>query len=201
MFREIVGHCLQNKQKKAFPAFGVALSIGLLLGVLTAGSGTAFALEAGPKPQPEQIVGPATGLPVPRFVSLKSNRINVRRGPGSDNEILWVFRKKGLPVEITAESGRWRRIRDQEGETGWVWHSMLDGRRGAIVTGLSGDDAPVPLFAEPAQSSQVLAYAEKGVVARLPFCQDQWCELEINGYDGWVLRDMLWGTYQGENFE
>lgn len=201
MFREIVAHCLPNKQKRAFRAIGAALGIALLVGAPATGTRAAFALETGPKARPEQSAGPATGLPVPRFVSLKSNRINVRRGPGSDNEILWVFHRKGLPVEITAESGRWRRIRDQEGETGWVWHSMLDGRRGAIVTGLDGDDTPAPLFAEPSQSAQVLAYAEKGVVARLTFCQDQWCELEINGYDGWVLRDMLWGTYQGENFE
>lgn len=155
-------------------------------------------------------VGTATGLPVPRFVSLKSNRINVRRGPGSDNQISWVYKKKGLPVEIVAESNRWRKIRDRDGDTGWVWHSMLDGRRSALVTGMPAqgqtggkpdEKTPVPLFAEPSEKSAVIAYAEVGVIARMSFCQDRWCELQANGYEGWVLRDDIWGTYPGENFE
>lgn len=150
---------------------------------------------------PDSRVGTTSGLPVPRFVSLKSSRINVRRGPGPDNQILWVFKKKGLPVEVTAESGRWRRIRDRDGDVGWVWHSMLDGRRSALVTGLNGSKTPVALFTEPSAKSAVVAYAEIGVVASMPFCQDKWCELEVNGYEGWVLRSDIWGTYPGENFE
>lgn len=150
---------------------------------------------------PKTTRGTDSGLPVPRFVSLKSSRINVRRGPGPDNQILWVFKRKGLPVEITAESGRWRRIRDHKGDVGWVWHSMLDGRRSAIVTGQKGEKSPVPLFAEPSQKSVIAAYAEIGVIARMPFCQDRWCELQINGFEGWVLRDNIWGAYANENFE
>lgn len=151
--------------------------------------------------QPKTTPGTDSGLPVPRFVSLKSSRINVRRGPGPDNQIVWVFKRKGLPVEVTAESGRWRRIRDREGDVGWVWHSMLDGRRSAIVTGQKGEKSPVPLFVEPSQKSAIVAYAEIGVIARMPFCQDRWCELETNGYEGWVLRDNIWGAYAQENFE
>lgn len=153
-------------------------------------------------------IGTDTGLPVPRFVSLKSAKINVRRGPGNDNQISWVFKRKALPVEIIAESGRWRKIRDHDGETGWVWHAMLDGRRSAIVmgkpdaTGKVMDPAsPVALFAEPSEKSKIIAYAEVGVIGRLPFCQDQWCELEVNGYEGWVLRSEIWGAYTAENFE
>lgn len=151
--------------------------------------------------QPKSRPGTDSGLPVPRFVSLKSSRINMRRGPGSDNQITWVFKRKGLPVEVTAESGRWRRIRDRQGNTGWVWHSMLDGRRSAIVTGQKGEKSPVPLFIKPTEKSAIVAYAEIGVIARMPFCQDRWCELEVSGYEGWILRDNIWGTYANENFE
>ena len=157
----------------------------------------AIASPSAPKTRP----GSETKLPVPRFVSLKSGRINVRRGPGPDNQILWVFEKKGLPVEITAESGRWRRIRDREGDVGWVWHSMLDGRRTAIVTGHDGNTAPVALQAEPDPSANVVAYAEVGVIAQIKLCKDAWCELQASGYEGWTPRSQLWGTYDGENFE
>ncbi len=146
-------------------------------------------------------VGSASGLPLPRFVSLKSGRINVRRGPGNDYPIEWVFEKKGLPVEVTAESDRWRRIRDREGDVGWVWHSMLDGRRTAIFEDVSGSGTPVALRAEARADAAVVAYAEPGVVAQLVACEARWCELKAGGYEGWVERNALWGIYSDENFE
>lgn len=145
--------------------------------------------------------GPVSGLPVPRYVSLKSGRINVRRGPGPDYPVEWVFEKRGLPVEITAESSRWRRIRDREGDVGWVWHSMLDGRRTAIVEGRNGDTQPVALLAEPNPSAPIIAYAEPGVIAQITACKGKWCELKASGYEGWIERAALWGTYPDEDFE
>lgn len=148
---------------------------------------------------PERTPGTATGLPVPRFVSLKSGRANVRRGPGTDFPIDWVYRKSGLPLEVIAESSNWRRIRDHEGDGGWIWHSMLDGERTAIVD--AADGAPIALHAEPADGAPVIAYAEKGLVARVKSCKAQWCRLETRGYEGWVLQETLWGVYAGEEFE
>src|SRR6187401_2096362 len=79
--------------------------------------------------------GSASGLPVPRYVSLKSDRVNVRAGPTKDHAVAWVFTRPGLPVEVTAEFENWRRIRDSEGAEGWVYHSLLSGKRTAVVTG------------------------------------------------------------------
>ncbi len=76
----------------------------------------------------------ASGLPVPRYVSLKSDHVNVRAGPTKDNDVAWVYTRSGLPVEITAEFENWRRVRDSEGAEGWVYHSLLSGRRTAVVT-------------------------------------------------------------------
>ena len=216
MSHKIINHT----RHKIRPEYNGGQTLGRVLGLLLALVGfaaLATPVSANEKPikvleaslsatetapdKPKTTPGTDSGLPVPRFVSLKSSRINVRRGPGSDNQIVWVFKRKGLPVEVTAESGRWRRIRDREGDVGWVWHSMLDGRRSAIVTGQKGEKTPVPLFTEPSQKSAIVAYAEIGVIARMPFCQDRWCELEANGYEGWVLRDNIWGTYANENFE
>ncbi len=150
---------------------------------------------------PKTITGPASGLPVPRYVSLKSGRINVRRGPGNDYPIEWVFEKRGLPVEVTAESDRWRRIRDREGDVGWVWHSMLDGRRTALIENRAGETTPVAIHTEPDAAAAVVAYAEPGVIAQLASCKGEWCEVKASGYEGWTLRDKLWGTYPNENFD
>ena len=86
-----------------------------------------------------------SGLPVPRYVSLKSDHVNVRAGPTKDNDVAWVYTRSGLPVEITAEFENWRRVRDSEGAEGWVYHSLLSGRRTAVVTMKHKDDL-APLY-------------------------------------------------------
>src|ERR1041384_1415189 len=89
---------------------------------------------------PAVALGTTSGLPVPRFVSLKSDHVNVRGGPTKDNEVSWIYTRSGLPVEITAEFENWRRIRDSEGSEGWVYHSLLSGKRTAVITTKSRDD-------------------------------------------------------------
>src|SRR6478609_6342820 len=81
-----------------------------------------------------------SGLPVPRYVSLKSDHVNVRAGPPKDNDVAWVYTRSGLPVEIPAEFENWRRVRDSEGAEGWVYHSLLSGLRTAVVTMKNKDD-------------------------------------------------------------
>src|SRR5437870_12954646 len=104
-----------------------------------------------------------SGLPIPRYVSLKSDHVNVRAGPTKDNDVAWVYTRAGLPVEITAEFENWRRVRDSEGSEGWVYHSMLSGRRTAVVTMKSKDDlAPIYDRADPA--SAIAAKLQAGVV-------------------------------------
>src|SRR3954468_24393846 len=89
--------------------------------------------------------GTASGLQVPRFVSLKSDRVNVRGGPTKDHEVSWIYTRAGLPVEVTAEFDNWGRVRDWEGAEGWVYHSLLAGRRTALVSPNPKKDAePLP---------------------------------------------------------
>jgi SH3-like domain-containing protein len=152
----------------------------------------AKALAATTPDKPAQ-TGPS-GLPVPRWVSLKSGRVNVRQGPSPDHAILWTYVREGLPVEVIAEFDTWRRIRDQSGDTGWVRQQMISGRRTVVVTGT----ANVPIVAKPGQSDRVVALAAPGLVAQLQVCTGKWCEVSARGYEGFVPRDKLWGVYVGE---
>lgn len=189
----------------ARPAVSGVLVSGLIFSgsIAQAGDRTATAalkdgLEAG---EPAREPGRATGLPVPRFVSLKSGRANVRRGPGTDFPIDWVYRKNGVPLEIIAESNNWRRIRDHDGDGGWIWHTMLAGERSIIVEGSAGDGEPVALHTGPDTMSDVIAYAQKGLVARVTACDSHWCRVDVQGYEGWARQSTLWGVYPGETFE
>jgi SH3-like domain-containing protein len=144
--------------------------------------------------------GSASGLPVPRYVSLKSDRVNVRGGPTKDHEVAWVFTRAGLPVEITAEFENWRRIRDWEGAEGWVYHSLLSGRRTAVVTPRNKNDL-VPLNAKPETTGSVTAQLQSGVIATVKRCNGHWCRIAGEGFDGWIPQDRLWGVYPNEKVD
>ena len=146
-----------------------------------------------------KLLGPS-GLPLPRFVSLKADKINVRRGPSSEHQVAWVYQRKGLPVEITAEFENWRRIRDSDGDEGWVYQSMLSGKRMALVAPWRKQDA-VPMFGGPNTTSGVIAMVKAGVVATLGECTGDWCSVEASGFKGWMAQTMIWGAYPGEQVE
>lgn len=149
--------------------------------------------------------GQSSGLRVPRFVSLKSNKVNVRRGPSTDQAIVWVFSRAGLPVEVIAEFENWRRVRDSEGADGWVFHSLLSGRRTVLVSPWSkaGQGAPVsiPLHERRSAGSGVVAQLQPGVIGDLVACDGQWCELSVGSYSGYVQQQKLWGVYRDEKIE
>jgi len=141
-----------------------------------------------------------SGLPVPRFVSLKTDRVNVRGGPDKDHDVVWIYTRVGLPVEITAEFENWRRIRDSDGTEGWVYHSMLSGKRTAIVQLKSKTDLG-PLYTEPDARSPVTAELQPGVLGSVKRCTGTWCRLSGDGFDGWIEQNRLWGVYPDEKID
>jgi SH3-like domain-containing protein len=140
--------------------------------------------------------GPS-GLQVPRFVSLKATRVNVRIGPGEDYKIAWVFTRPGLPIEVIQEYDTWRRIRDSDGQVGWVFQSLLSGKRTAVVSPWAKGD-PRPVRASASSSADITAYLEPGVTGEVDRCADGWCKIEGKGYAGWIAADQLWGVYADE---
>src|SRR5690242_5665562 len=141
-----------------------------------------------------------SGLPVPRYVSLKSDHVNVRAGPTKDNDVSWVYTRAGLPVEITAEFENWRRVRDSEGAEGWVYHSLLSGRRTAVITMKRKDDL-ASLYESAAEASAVVARLQAGVLAQVKKCVAGWCHIAGSGFDGWIEQQRLWGVYADEKVE
>ena len=139
--------------------------------------------------------GPS-GLPLPRFVSINSDRVNVRKGPGPQYPIAWVFQRRGMPVEIIAEYDQWRQIRDRDNGVGWVQKNLLSGRRTALVTG-----AVRPLRKSPDQDAPPVALLEPGVIGEVERCRNDWCRLKVKGFGGWTRRTDLWGLYPGETLE
>jgi SH3-like domain-containing protein len=132
-------------------------------------------------------------LPVPRFVSLHSEKVNLRTGPGDRYPIEWVLTRKDMPVEVVQQFEHWRRIRDWEGTQGWVHERMLGGKRDVIVKG-----GIRTLYTRPDPRSGAVARAEPGVVAKLLECQGTWCRVDAGEATGWVQRTDVWGVYPDE---
>ncbi|MCA8878850.1 MAG: aspartyl-trna synthetase [Rhodobacteraceae bacterium] len=162
--------------------------IGALVVTILALAVPAAAQENPPQFQPLQ-VGAETGLPLPRFVSMKTSEANIRRGPSLTHRVDWVFRHQGLPLIVTAEYGHWRRVVDRDGVGGWIHYALLSGTRTVIV-----DTDMAELHARPDLTAPVRAEAERNVIARLDECADGWCRIRAGGRKGWVPQDQLWGV-------
>jgi SH3-like domain-containing protein len=161
----------------------------------------AFAAGTAAAAPPEVPNGPS-GLPLPRFASLKREPVNVRSGPTKDNDVKWVFTRSGLPVEIIAEYDNWRRIRDSDGAEGWVLHSLLAGRRTALISApAKAVDDFVALRTSADKQSVITARVQSGVIATVKRCGDNWCRITGQGFDGWIEQERLWGVYPGETVD
>jgi SH3-like domain-containing protein len=156
---------------------------------------------------PELTAGKTTGLPVPRYVSLKTDRVNLREGPSKDHRTAWVFQRAGLPVEIVSEFETWRRIRDSEGTEGWVLHSLLSGRRTGLVTPrVKGETDPITIHERAEERTEVVAKLQAGVIANVKQCTGSWCRVVVplpnaRDVDGYIRQDRLWGVYPNERVE
>nr|WP_246588243.1 SH3 domain-containing protein [Bartonella raoultii] len=149
-----------------------------------------------------QNLGPS-GLPLPRFASIKPTRVNVRVGPGSNYSIIFTYRKKGLPIEIIQEYDQWRKIRDAEGDEGWVYQSLLSGKRTAITVPWQKDKTKrLMLRKSPTDNAELVAEVEPNVIGYIRQCDGgHWCEININNTRGWLHQPQLWGIYPDEKIK
>jgi SH3-like domain-containing protein len=180
-----------------------------VVAILTAGLLAAVATV----PRPARAAGDqdGSGLPLPRFASLKSDHVNVRGGPTKDHDVAWVYTRPALPIEITAEFENWRKIRDRDGSEGWVYHTLLSGKRTAYVARPKARSATaqpikvqpdlVPLHAAADGASSLRAMLEPGVLGTVKRCDGHWCHLTGAGFDGWIEQSRLWGVYPNEKIE
>jgi SH3-like domain-containing protein len=135
-----------------------------------------------------------TTLKVPRFVSLHSDKVNLRSGPGRQYPIEWVLTRKDMPVEVIAQFEHWRRVREWDGTVGWVQEHMITGKRYAIVA----NGAVRGLYRDPDAAAGLVAKAEPGVIGRLLECKGAWCRIDAGDATGWMRRADLWGVYPDE---
>ena len=155
----------------------------LLIGAaLTLLAGGALAQDANNRPTP-------SGLPVPRYVVLKFGEVNARSGPGDDHRLLWVYKAKGLPVQVVAETRDWRRICDPRGGLSWVHSRTIDGKRNVL-----GLTPPASIHAKPKGDGRIVAYLRPMAPAALDRCKDGWCRIKVEKVKGWVQQGAVWGA-------
>jgi SH3-like domain-containing protein len=176
---------------------GVAIGLLALLACSLEWANSEPAHAQGKQPEPM-----TTGLPVPRFVSIKPNRVNLRTGPGTEYPTSWVYKREGLPLEIIQEFEGWRKVRDSEGTMGWVLHHFLSGRRTALIEPyeVKPETPPpqIPIYADDSENARVVAKVEAGVIANVATCNGSWCRVTVDQFRGYVPQKRLWGVYPAE---
>lgn len=193
---ERVGTALRRSMS-AVPALALAL---FLAGDALAGAPAPS--SDSPLPEAAATGKSESGLPLPRFVSLKADRVNLRAGPGTDYPTSWVYRRAGLPLEVLSEFEGWRQVRDAEGATGWVLQSLLSGRRTALVT--PWDVKPkttkpqLSVRVSDSESARVVVNVEAGVIANVLGCDGRWCNVTVDQFKGYLPQKKLWGVYENE---
>lgn len=138
-----------------------------------------------------------TNYPLPRFVSLGSAEVYARTGPGKQYPIRYSYKRRHLPVEITLEYESWRKIRDFDGDEGWVHTSLISGNRTALIKGTEN----LALYRSPRNDARKSAYVEPKTIVAISKCNGQWCEVNAAGYQGWIEQKYLWGVYENEKFD
>lgn len=173
--------------------FAIALTTVLSMAFLAAAPALAQSAATG-----------ASGLPLPRYVSLKAKRVNLRIGPGRDYAVSWLYTRSGVPMEIIQEYDNWRRVRDVEGTEGWVYQSLLSGDRTAVAAPWKKNaqgESFIDMRGESRTSAEVIARLEPGVVISIRECNGEWCRAEVDGVSGWIAQGDVWGAYPGEAFK
>ena len=140
----------------------------------------------------------SSGLPLPRYVSLRAQEVRMRTGPGVRYPVDWVYKRRNMPVEIIAEFATWRKVRDFQGTEGWIHQSLLSSNRTLAVTGQTRT-----LRQYPDSKSVAVARLEPGAVGSIKSCPkgSGWCQLSFGKHDGWLRRVEFWGVYPSEIIE
>lgn len=141
-------------------------------------------------------IGPVTGLPLPRFASLRSEEGNVRHGPSLEEPVKWVFVREAMPLRVIDEAGAWRRVEDRDGEGGWIHFFLLSGTRTVSIT-----EERLALRSRAQDDAPEIALLEGDVIARIKTCTVAWCEIGVGDYIGWAPKSALWGVGADEVIE
>jgi SH3-like domain-containing protein len=142
-------------------------------------------------------IGKETGLPLPRFVSIKSRSANIRVGPSNTHQVKWIYKKKGYPVQIISEFQHWRQIMDVDGEIGWVHEALLAGKRNILTI----NKEVILMRRYPNEAGRPVARIEGGVIGSLVECQKAWCYIKVGTTLGWLEKSNIWGTFPDEVIE
>lgn len=182
-----------------------SLFAGYLLGAAVVVAGVS-GVEAQAVPDALAAKPDGNGTKVPRYVSLKADRVLLRQGPGAEFPTAWVFKRTGLPVEIVEVTEAWRKIRDAGGAEGWVHMSLLSGRRTALILPweMKEGQAQAPsatLRDDDRESARAIAQVEAGVLAGIIGCENGWCRVSVGNYRGYIEQSKLWGTYPNEQIK
>lgn len=126
------------------------------------------------------------------YMSLKSNKVNLRGGPGKDFPLLYIYRLKSMPVKVVGEYDKWYKVVDRDGDSGWISEHLLSKTRTIITL----DEIQI-LYSNYNKEAYPIYRLRKNVVAKLLKCKENRCKIKINKVKGWLDKSAIWGYDEG----
>lgn len=130
----------------------------------------------------------AVAQPASQMVSVKGSILNMRSGPGTNTEVLWEL-QRGYPLQVVQRKNRWVRVKDFEGDTGWVAASLTGRTPHHIVKVRNAN-----VRSGPGTQNRIVGKAEYGELMRTREKRGGWVRVErTQGKSGWISKKLLWG--------
>lgn len=122
------------------------------------------------------------------FVSIKGNQVNIRQTPSTQSDVAWEL-TKGYPMKVTQKRGNWLKVKDFEGELGWVYKPLTQKQAHHIVKAPKANMRTGP----GAQYRKVASFQQHDLLQTLDK-KNGWVKGKSSeGKIGWVSKKLLWG--------
>ena len=114
---------------------------------------------------------------------------NLPTGSGLNYPIQYKYQRANQPLQVTDEYGHWRKVKDWQGDEGWIHKRLLTGVRYLRVM-----ENDLALLSRPNAEARLRARLGQGTLLQLRACKDGWCQVDIKNMAGWVPSHAVFGA-------
>jgi len=129
------------------------------------------------------------------FVCVNKDKVNIRSGPGTKYAKRWLVYKYS-PLEVLSRKGKWLKIKDFQGDKGWIYNSLTTKNKCVVSTRQQTNIRIGPNINQKKKFIVTKNYSFRVVKTFQNKAGQFWLKVKDKAGDsGWILAKLLWGQY------